>query len=73
MSATEDHNAGGVQTLSYAQYFGWLAMGIGISTAFSAMGLGGVRSQMLPKWFANTTVVLGVLALLGASSTRRAF
>ncbi|MCY7396836.1 MAG: hypothetical protein LH468_11945 [Nocardioides sp.] len=50
---------------------GWLAMGIGISTAFIAMGLGGVRSQVLPKWFAITTIVLGVLgvlAMLGAAS-----
>ncbi|CAN5576898.1 hypothetical protein BH10ACT10_BH10ACT10_00490 [soil metagenome] len=68
MSAAEDNNATAVQTLSYAQYFGWLAMGIGISTAFIAMGLGGVRSQVLPKWFAITTIVLGVLAMLGAAS-----
>lgn len=68
LSAAEDKNAAAVQTLSYAQYFGWLAMGIGISTAFIAMGLGGLRSQVLPKWFAITTVVLGVLALLGACS-----
>lgn len=68
LSAAEDKNAAAVQTLSYAQYFGWLAMGIGISTAFIAMGLGGLRSQVLPKWFAVTTVVLGVLALLGACS-----
>ncbi len=67
LSAAEDQNAGAVETLSYAQYFGWLAMGIGISTAFIAMGLGGVRSHVLPTWFAVTTVVLGVLALLGAA------
>jgi hypothetical protein len=67
MSAAEDNNVGAIQTLSYAQYFGWLAMGIGISAAFISMGLGGVRSAVLPRWFAITTVVLGVLALLGAS------
>jgi hypothetical protein len=66
MSAADDKNASAVQTLSYGQYFGWLAMGIGISTAFIAIGLGGVRSRVLPKWFAVTTVVLGALALLGA-------
>jgi hypothetical protein len=68
MSAAEDTNASAVQTLSYAQYFGWLAMGVGISAAFIAMGLGGVHSAVLPTWFAITTVVLGVLALLGACS-----
>jgi hypothetical protein len=68
LSAADDKNASAVQTLSYAQYFGWLAMGIGIATAFIAMGLGGVRSAVLPRWFAITTVVLGVLGLLGACS-----
>jgi hypothetical protein len=68
LSAADDRNSGAIQTLSYAQYFGWLAMGVGISTAFIAMGLGGVRSAVLPRWFAITTVVLGVLALLGACS-----
>lgn len=68
LSAAEDKNQGAIATLSYAQYFGWQAMGIGIATAFIAMGLGGVRSAVLPTWFAITTVVLGVLALLGACS-----
>jgi hypothetical protein len=68
LSAAEDKNTSAIQTLSYAQYFGWLAMGIGISTAFIAMGLGGLRSAVLPRWFAITTLVLGVLALLGACS-----
>ena len=67
LSAAEDDNAGAVQTLGYAQYFGWLAMGVGIAAAFIAIGLGGVRSAVLPKWFAITTLVLGVLALLGAA------
>ena len=66
LSAADDGNAGAVQTLSYVQYFGWLAMGIGISTAFIAMGLGGLRLAALPRWFAVTTVVMGALALLGA-------
>jgi len=66
MSAADDKNAGAMQTLSYAHYFGWLAMGIGISTAFISIGLGGLSSQVLPRWFSITTVVLGVLALLGA-------
>jgi hypothetical protein len=64
MSAAEDRNSGAIQTLSYAQYFGWLAMGIGISAAFIAMGLGGLRSAVLPTWFAISTLVLGVLGAL---------
>jgi hypothetical protein len=54
--------------LSYAQYFGWLGMGIGIAAAFIAIGIGGVRNAVLPRWFAVSTTVMGVLALLGACS-----
>ena len=68
MSAAEDGNEAATQMLSYGQYFGWLGMGIGIATAFIAIGLGGVRNAVLPKWFAITTTVLGVFALLGACS-----
>ena len=32
------------------------------------MGLGGLRNAVLPRWFAVTTTVMGVLALLGACS-----
>ncbi len=68
MSAAEDENEAATQMLSYAQYFGWLGMGIGIAAAFIAIGLGGVRNAVLPKWFAIITTVMGVLALLGACS-----
>jgi hypothetical protein len=68
MAAAEDGDAAAAHLLSYAQYFGWLGMGVGIATAFLATGLGGVRSGVLPRWFAVTTTVLGVLALLGACS-----
>ena len=67
MSAADDDASAAIHTLSYAQYFGWLGMGVGISAAFLALGLGGIRSAVLPKWFAVTTIVLGVLALLGAA------
>ena len=68
LSAAQDGNDAATQTLSYAQYFGWLGMGVGVSTAFIALGLGGVRTAVLPRWFAVATSVLGVLALLGACS-----
>ena len=54
--------------LGYTRYFGWLGMGVGIAAAFLAIGLGGVRNAVLPRWFAITTTVMGVLALLGAAS-----
>ena len=68
MSAAEDGDEAATHMLSYAQYFGWLGMGIGIAAAFLAIGLGGLRNAVLPKWFAITTTVMGVLALLGACS-----
>jgi len=68
LSAAEDGDEAATQMLSYAQYFGWLGMGIGIATAFIAVGLGGLRNAVLPKWFAVATIVMGVLALLGACS-----
>ena len=40
-------------------------MGIGLATAFIATGLGGIRSSVLPRWFAILTIVLGVLGALG--------
>jgi len=68
LSAAEDGDEAATKMLSYAQYFGWLGMGVGIATAFIAIGLGGWRNAVLPKWFAITTTVLGTLALLGACS-----
>jgi hypothetical protein len=54
-----------LRTLSYASYFGWAGMGIGLAATFIAMGLGGMRTTTLPRWFAILTLVLGVLGALG--------
>ena len=54
-----------LRSLSYVAYFGWAGMGIGLATAFIATGFGGVRSSLLPRWFAIPTIVLGVLGALG--------
>jgi hypothetical protein len=59
----EDDTA--LHSLSYVSYFGWAGMGIGLATAFVAMGLGGIHSSVLPRWFAILTIVLGVLGALG--------
>ncbi len=65
LAAAEDKNQAAVQTLGYTWYFGWAGMAIGIGAALLAMGLGGVRNAILPRWFARTTSVMGALALLG--------
>lgn len=59
----EDDTA--LRSLSYVSYFAWAGIGIGLATAFVAMGLGGIRSSVLPRWFAILTIVLGVLGALG--------
>lgn len=68
LTAAEDDNIAVVTVLGYGEYFIWLAVGIGVSAAFIATGLGGLRNAVLPKWFAIVTIVIGGLALLGASS-----
>lgn len=54
-----------LHVLSYVSYFGWAGMGIGLATAFVAMGLGGLRSAVLPRWFSIVSIVFGVLGALG--------
>jgi hypothetical protein len=54
-----------LHVLSYGSYFAWAGLGIGLATAFVATGWGGIRSSVLPTWFAVLTVVLGVLCALG--------
>jgi hypothetical protein len=66
LSAAADNQGQVVHTLSYPQYYGWMPMSVGVAGAFLAIGLGGVRTATLPRWFALTTAVLGTLALLGA-------
>jgi hypothetical protein len=63
--AADNNDNGALHTLSYVSYFGWAGMGIGLATAFIAMGLGGLSNAVLPRWFAILTVVCGVLGALG--------
>ena len=63
--AAEAQDDAALRTLSYAAYFGWAGMGVGLATALLACGLGGLRNAVLPTWFAVTTIVLGVLSALG--------
>lgn len=56
-----------LQALSYVGYFGFAGMGIGLATTFIAVGLGGVRNAVLPRWFAVLTLVMGVLSAMGTA------
>lgn len=63
--AADAEDDAALQALSYVHYFGWAGMGIGLATAFIAMGWGGLRGAVLPRWFAILTIVFGVLGALG--------
>ena len=63
--AADANDETAVHILGYGYYFTWAGMGIGLSTALIALGLGGVRNAVLPKWFAIVSIVLGVLGALG--------
>jgi hypothetical protein len=65
LAAADNNDQSATQILGYTWYFGWAGMAVGIGAAFLAMGLGGVRNAVLPRWFARTTIVMGALALLG--------
>lgn len=56
-----------LHALGYVGYFGWAGMGIGIATAYIAMGLAGLGNAVLPKWFSILTIVLGALGALGTA------
>jgi hypothetical protein len=63
--AADARDDAAVHALSYVWYFGWAGMGIGLATAFIAMGWGGIRGALLPRWFGILTIVFGVLGALG--------
>jgi hypothetical protein len=51
--------------LSQVSFFGFAGMGIGLSAAMLATGLGGLANAVLPRWFAVTSIVMGALGALG--------
>ncbi|MEZ5159187.1 MAG: hypothetical protein R2720_12405 [Candidatus Nanopelagicales bacterium] len=56
-----------LHVLSFVGYFGFAGMGIGLATMLIATGLAGIANTVLPRWFAITTLVMGVLSALGAA------
>jgi len=64
-NAAQAENAAGVATIGQLALIGWLPALAGLVAAFWGLGLGGLRTATLPKWFAVVTVVLGVVGVLG--------
>jgi hypothetical protein len=65
VNAAKAHDAGATDALGQLTMIGWLPVLVGVVAAFWALGLGGLRTAALPKWFAVVTVVLGVIGVLG--------
>jgi hypothetical protein len=65
LAAANDHDTASLHTLGYLDAVTWLPLDAGAGVFLLAVGLGSRRSRMMPTWLAVTTVVLGVLALLG--------
>lgn len=56
-----------LHVLSYVSYFGFAGMGVGLAATLVATGLAGIRNEVLPRWFAVVTLVMGVLCGLGTA------
>ena len=65
LSGAHHHDTASIHTLGYIDAVSWPILGAATGTFLIAMGLAGNRSHALPRWLANTTLVLGVLALVG--------
>jgi hypothetical protein len=64
-NAAKAHDAGATDALGQLAMIGWLPALVGFVAAFWGLGLGGLRTATMPKWFAIVTVVLGVAGVLG--------
>lgn len=67
-SAAHDGQVGTVSTLMYLSFYAWLMILVGLVAAFWGIGLGSLRNDTLPKWFAISTIVLGVIGVLGPAA-----
>jgi hypothetical protein len=66
--AAVDHDAASTAALGRLAFVGWLPALAGLVAAFWGLGLGGLRTAALPRWFAVATVVLGLLGVLGPAA-----
>lgn len=64
-NAADAHDAAATATIGQLTLVGWTPALVGLVAAFWGIGLGGLRNGTLPKWFAITTIALGVAGVLG--------
>jgi hypothetical protein len=65
VNAAKAHDAAATDAIGQLVKIGWLPALVGLVAAFWGLGLGGLRTATLPKWFAITTIVFGVVGVLG--------
>jgi hypothetical protein len=65
VNTAKAHDAAATDAIGQLTVIGWLPALVGLVAGFWGIGLGGLRTATLPKWFAITTIVLGVIGVLG--------
>jgi hypothetical protein len=65
VNTAKAHDAGATDALGQIVMIGWLPALVGFVAAFWGLGLGGLRTATVPRWFAIVTIVLGVIGVLG--------
>jgi hypothetical protein len=65
VNTAKAHDAGATDAMGQLATIGWLPVLVGFVAAFWGLGLGGLRTATLPKWFAIVTIALGVVGVLG--------
>ncbi len=65
VNAAKAHDAAATDAIGQLVMIGWLPALVGLVAGFWGLGLGGLRTATLPKWFALTTTALGVIGVLG--------
>jgi hypothetical protein len=51
---------------SYLDFYAWWPILLSVSTAMASCGIGGIRTSQFPRWYSRTSLVLGLLGILGA-------
>lgn len=64
-NAADARDAAATATIGQFVLIGWLPALVGMVACFWGLGLGGLRTATVPRWFGIVCIVLGVLGVLG--------
>jgi uncharacterized membrane protein len=65
VNTAKAHDAAATDAIGQLAMIGWLPALVGMVAGFWGLGLGGLRTATLPKWFAIATIVFAVIGVLG--------